>query len=328
MHAFTNNRVVGHTGSLYPILQSPMSWIARSGLVSAVSAAGATGMLETSSGLPIVQQEYEFIRRRTDRPFGINIAIKFIKDRPEVEKAILDWALDGRVSFMTTSAGDPRRHVRRIKDAGVTLYHQVASLDGALKAQDAGVDGLIVEGGESGGVRAPDSVHSFALLQAVRERTTLPLVAAGGIVDGRGMAAAFALGAEGVAMGTRFVCSVESPVHDNYKNAIVDAATNDSMTVPMGPGGRAVIRVLRSPLSEAMARGEPDAAPAANAIQALYVEGRLDLTFGSAGESAGLIHVVKPVRDIVDDAVAGFWREIERLAGLLDRRGEPAVVGA
>jgi enoyl-[acyl-carrier protein] reductase II len=327
MRPFTNNRVARDTGALYPILQSPMNWIARASLVSAVSAAGATGMLETTSGFPAVQAEYDAIRGRTDRPFGINIAIKFIKDRPEIESAVLDWALDGRVKFMTTSAGDPRRHVRRIKDAGVTVYHQVASLDGALKAQDAGVDGLIVEGGESGGVRAPDSVHSFALLQAVRERVALPIVAAGGIVDGRGMAAAFALGAEGVAMGTRFVCSLESPVHDNYKNAIVDAATSDSMTVPMGAGGRAVIRVLRSPLSEAVARGEPDAAPAANAIQALYVEGRLDLTFGSAGESAGLIHAVKPVADIVDDTVAGFWREIERLAGLLERHDAPTIVG-
>lgn len=321
MQPFQNNRVVRDTGSRYPILQSPMSWIARSSLVSAVSAAGATGMLETSSGFPIVQQEYDAVRARTEAPFGINVAIKFIKDRPEVEKAVLDWALDGRTRFMTTSAGDPRRHVQRIKDAGVTVYHQVASLDGALKAEDAGVDGLVVEGGESGGVRAPDSVHSFALLQAVRERVDLPIVAAGGVVDGRGMAAAFALGAEGVAMGTRFVCSTESPVHVNYKQGIADAGSTGSLQVPMG--GRAVIRVLRSPLSEAIARGEPDAAPAENSIDALYVNGRLDVSLGSAGESCGLIHAIKPVADIVDDTIAGFWREIERLARLLP---QPAAV--
>ena len=318
MHPFEDNRVVRDTGSLYPILQSPMSWIARASLVSAVSAAGATGILETSSGFPIVQQEYDAIRARTDRPFGINVAIKFIKDRPEVEKAVLDWALDGRTKFMTTSAGDPRRHVERIKGAGVVVYHQVASLDGALKAEDSGVDGLIVEGGESGGVRAPDSVHSFALLQAVRERVALPIVAAGGIVDGRGMAAAFALGAEGVAMGTRFVASAESPVHDNYKQGIAQAASNGSLQVPMG--GRAVIRVLRSPLSEAIARGEPGAAPDPNAIQALYVDGRVETTLGSAGESAGLIHSVKPVASIVEDTVASFWTEIRRLAGMLPGR--------
>ncbi len=324
MHTFKNNRVVRDTGALYPILQSPMSWIARSSLVSAVSAAGATGMLETSSGFPIVQREYDAVRARTDRPFGINVAIKFIKDRPEVEKAVLDWALDGRTKFMTTSAGDPRRHIERIKGAGVTVYHQVASLDGALKAEDAGVHGLIVEGGESGGVRAPDSVHNFALLQAVRERVALPIVAAGGIVDGRGMAAAFALGAEGVAMGTRFVASAESPVHDNYKQGIAGAASNGSLAVPMG--ARAVIRVLRGPLSEAIARGEPDAVPAPDSIQALYVDGRLDVALGSAGESAGLIRAVKPVAAIIDDTVAGFWREIERLASLLEGYGAMARV--
>jgi enoyl-[acyl-carrier protein] reductase II len=104
-------------------------------------------------------------------------------------------------------------------------------------------------------------------------------------------------------------------VHDNYKHAIAQAASNGSLQVPMG--GRAVIRVLRSPLSEAIARGEPGAAPDPNSIQALYVDGRLETTLGSAGESAGLIQAVKPVAAIVDDTVAGFWREIERLASLL-----------
>jgi enoyl-[acyl-carrier protein] reductase II len=318
MHSFKGNRVVRDTGSTYPIFQSPMSWIARSRLVSAVSAAGAMGVMETSAGFPTVQEEYDAIRARTDRPFAINIAIKFIKDRPEVEKAVLDWALDGRIKFMTTSAGDPRRHVQRIKDSGVTVYHQVASLDGALKAEDAGVDGLVVEGGESGGVRGPDSVHSLALLQAVRERVDLPIVAAGGVVDGRGMAAAFALGAEGVAMGTRFVCSAESPVHENYKLGIVGAASNGSLAVPMGE--RAVIRVLRTGLSEAIARRDPDAPTAESSLDALYVAGRLDTALGSAGESAGLIRAIKPVAEIVDDTVAGFWREIERLSRLLDPR--------
>ena len=113
-------------------------------------------------------------------PIATYLAIKFIKNRPEVEKAVLEWALNGRAKIMTTSAGDPRRHIARIKGAGVIVYHQVASLDGALKAEDAGVDGLIAEGGESGGVRVPDSLHSFALLHAGRERISLPIVAAGG----------------------------------------------------------------------------------------------------------------------------------------------------
>ncbi len=314
MSQFRNNRVIAHTGAAVPVIQAPMAWIARAQLVSAVSAAGGLGILETSSGdLAAVQKEYDAIRSTTDRPFGINLAVKFIKDRPDVERAVLDWALDGRVKFVTTSAGDPRRYVGRIKDAGVTVYHAVPSLEGALKAEDAGVDGLVVEGGESGGVRGADPVHSFALLQAVRERTGLPIVAAGGIVDGRGMAAAFALGAEGIAMGTRFVASAESPVHPNYKQGIVDASVSGSIAVPMG--GRAVAHVLRTALSEAMARGEQPGG-LGSALKDLYIDGRLDLAVGSAGESAGLVKAVEPVATIIESTVTGFWREIDRLAAL------------
>lgn len=317
MPSFQNNRVIAHTGSKYPVIQAPMAWIARAQLVSAVSQAGALGILETSSGdLRAVQAEYDLIKSRTDNPFGINLAVKFIKDRPEVEKAVLDWALDGRVKFVTTSAGDPRRYVARIKDAGVTVYHAVPSLEGALKAEDAGVDGLVVEGGESGGVRGADAVHSFALLQAVRERVSLPIVAAGGIVDGRGMAAAFALGAEGIAMGTRFVASAESPVHINYKQGIVDASPSGSMAVPMG--GKTVTHVLRTELAEAIASGRHQPTGMGNALKDLYIDGRLDLAIGSAGESAGLVHAVEPVATIVQRTVDLFWAEIERLSRLLD----------
>ena len=319
MGDFSGNRVVAHTGSAVPVIQAPMAWIARANLVSAVSAAGALGILETSSGdIDAVTREYALIRERTDKPFGINLAIKFLKDRPDVEQRVLDWALDGRVRFVTTSAGDPRRYVERIRDAGVAVYHAVPSLEGALKAEDAGVDGLIVEGGESGGVRGIDPVHSFALLQAVRERTSLPIVAAGGIVDGRGMAAAFALGAEGVAMGTRFVASAESPVHANYKQAIIDASPSGTVAVP--GGGRAMWHVLRTELTDAILAGTAQPPNPGKALQALYIDGQVSEALGSAGESAGLIHAVKPVAQIVDDTVAGFWREIERLAAMLALR--------
>jgi enoyl-[acyl-carrier protein] reductase II len=316
---FEENRVVGHTGARVPILQAPMSWIARSQLVSAVSAAGAMGLLETSGrDLAASIREAELIRERTDRPFGINLAIRYLSGDPEREEATLAWALDGRVGFVTTSAGDPRRYVRRIKDAGVTVYHSVGSLEGALKAADAGVDGLIVEGGESAGIRAPQPVHSFVLLQAVRARVDLPIVAAGGIAGGRGMAAAFALGAEGVAMGTRFVASRESPVHENYKAAIVRAEASDTVRVPLRPG--VVARVLKTQLSERVAAGDKDPPPSRNPVQDLYVDGKLEIAMGSAGESAGLIEAIESVSDIVASSVEGFWDELDRLAALAARR--------
>ena len=315
MNAFADNRVVRHTGAQYPIIQAPMAWIARAKLVSAVSAAGALGLLETSGRDPAAsRREYDAIKAATERPFGINLAIKFLRGDEALEAQVLDWALDGRVRFVTTSAGDPHRYVKRIKDAGVTVYHAVPTLEGALKAEDAGVDGLVVEGGESAGIRGPEPVHSFVLLQAVRERVALPIVAAGGVVDGRGMAAAFALGAEGVAMGTRFVASAESPVHDNYKAAIVAASPSGTLALPFPPG--ATSRVLKTPLARQVAAGEDPPERSRKVFADLYMDGRTDIAMGSAGESAGLIHAVKPCRDIVEDTIAGFWRELDRLAAL------------
>lgn len=316
---FETNRVVRDTGARYPILQAPMSWIARSQLVSAVSAAGAMGLLETSGrDLSASMREAELIRARTDQPFGVNLAIRYLSGDAEREEATLAWALDGRVRFVTTSAGDPRRYLRRIKDAGVKVYHSVGSLDGALKAADAGVDGLIVEGGESAGIRAPEPVHIFTLLQAVRARTDLPIVAAGGVAGGRGMAGAFALGADGVAMGTRFVASLESPVHENYKAAIIGASASDTVRVGLGPGVMA--RVLKTELSQRIAAGDRDPPPSRNPVQDLYVDGKLDIAMGSAGESAGLIGSVEPVANVISGAVAQFWTELDRLAGLVEAR--------
>jgi enoyl-[acyl-carrier protein] reductase II len=312
---FAGNRVARDTGARFPILQAPMSWIARAQLAAAVSAAGGLGMLECASrDLEIARREFAAIKAATDAPFGVNLPVKFLKTSEEIEQAMLDWVAAERVRFVTTSAGDPRRYVERLKDAGVIVYHATPSLEGALKAEDAGVDGLIVEGAESAGIRAPDGPHSFVLLQAVRERCSLPIVAAGGIVDGRGMAAAFALGAEGVAMGTRFVASTESPVHEAYKAAIVAAGPSGTLTVPQPP--RAVSRVLRSPLSELVHAGEVALSATRNTIKALYIGGDTENAMGTAGESAGLIHAVKPVAAIIDDTVAGFWREVDRLAAM------------
>ncbi|MBV9994464.1 MAG: nitronate monooxygenase [Caulobacteraceae bacterium] len=313
--SFAGNRVARDTGAKYPIIQAPMSWIARAQLASAVSAAGGLGLIENSSrNLEIVQRETAMARAATDKPFGYNLPVKFMKVAEEEEKSILDWVIGQKPRFVTTSAGDPRRYVGPLRDAGIIVYHATPSLEGSLKAEDAGVDGLVVEGAESAGIRAADGPHSFVLLQAVRERVSCPIVAAGGIVDGRGMAAAFALGAEGIAMGTRFVASAESPVHPAYKAAIVAAGIRDTLNIPGAPGS--VQRVLRSPLSERVRSGEGDPRAARRVIQGLYIEGDLENSMGTAGESAGLIHGIKTVGEIIADTVAGFWREIDRLAAL------------
>ena len=212
------NRVLAHTGVTYPIVQAPMGWIARSQLASAVSNAGGLGIIETSSGeVDQCLAEIARMKELTDKPFGVNLPILFIR-----EPRIVDLVAASGVKFVTTSAGSPAKLLPTLKAAGLIVYHVVPNLSSALKAVEAGVDGLIVEGGEGGGFKNPDDVSTLVLLQGVRERTDVPIIAAGGICDGRGMAAAFALGAEGIQMGTRFVSAAESPVHRNYKQAIVD----------------------------------------------------------------------------------------------------------
>jgi enoyl-[acyl-carrier protein] reductase II len=317
MYSFEGNRVVRDTGAEYPILNAPIGVVARGQLAAAVSAGGGMGLFATG-GLDVAeaQIEYDVIRSRTNRPFGMSLVVKTLEAQPEREKALLDWALDGRAKFFHTTFGDPSRYVKRIHDAGAVVYHAVDNLENALQAQDAGVDGLIVEAGESGGVRRDDALHVFALLQAVRPRVDIPIVAAGSIVDGHGMAGAFALGAEGVLMGTRFMSSEESPLHRNYKQEIADVDT--TIRVNYGRPGWAM-RVLRNAYSESVARGEidPKGNPYAGEGIELFMRGRLDLAMAGAGEAASLVHAIKPSREIIEETIAGFWREIERMASLL-----------
>ena len=234
------NRVTEMLGVDLPIVQAPMGWIARSQLASAVSNAGGMGIIETSSGeLDNVKEEIRKMRDLTDKPFGVNIAQAFVRD-----PNIVQFVVDQGIKFVTTSAGSPTRYTEDLKAAGCTVFHVVPTLAGALKAVEAGVDGLIVEGGEGGGFKNPNPVASMVLLPLVRSKVDVPIIAAGGMVDGATMAAAFALGAEGVQMGTRMVSSLESPVHDNWKHAIVNA--EETGTVFLNKFHSPALRALRT----------------------------------------------------------------------------------
>ncbi|MFM9133306.1 MAG: NAD(P)H-dependent flavin oxidoreductase, partial [Actinomycetota bacterium] len=201
------NRVTEMLGIDYPVVQAPMGWIARSQLASAVSNAGGLGIIETSSGeLDVIKAEIAAMRTLTDRPFGVNIAQAFVRD-PQ----IADFVVEQGVRFVTTSAGDPTKYTSKLKSAGLTVFHVVPTLAAALKAVEAGVDGLVVEGGEGGGFKNPRDVSTMVLVPLVAEHVDVPIIAAGGITDGAGMAAAFSLGAGGVQMGTRMVAAAESP---------------------------------------------------------------------------------------------------------------------
>jgi enoyl-[acyl-carrier protein] reductase II len=304
-------RVTELLGIDYPIVQAPMGWIARSQLASAVSNAGGLGIIETSSGeLDAVRGEIIAMRELTDRPFGVNIAQLFVRD-----PAIVDFVVEQGVSFVTTSAGDPRKYTAQLKAAGLTVFHVVPTLAAALKAVDAGVDGLVVEGGEGGGFKNPRDVATMVLLPLVRSRVDVPIIAAGGITDGRSMAAAFALGAEAVQMGTRMVSAAESPVHDNWKAAIVAAAETD--TVFLNRFSRPGLRALRTARSERLERETDVSMAEFGSAMELYFGGDMEASLALSGQVAGRIDSVRTVRDIIDSTIDEFRSCVAGLARLV-----------
>ena len=303
-----DNRVTRDLGVEIPIVQAPMGWIARSQLASAVSNAGAFGIIETSSGeLDAVREEIRKMRTLTDKPFGVNIAQAFVRD-PNIVRFVIDEG----VKFVTTSAGSPERYTEELKKAGLTVYHVVPNLSAAKKAVECGVDGLVVEGGEGGGFKNPKDVETMVLLPLVRSQVSVPIIAAGGFVDGSSMAAAFALGAEGIQMGTRMVSALESPVHQNWKTAIVTAKETD--TVFLNRHQSPALRALRTQKTtklefdtEKNAMGE-----FGRAID-LYFGGDMEAAIALTGQVCGRIDSVRPVAEIIAEVRADFFRIIGEL---------------
>lgn len=303
-----DNRITQMLGVEIPIVQAPMGWIARSQLASAVSNAGALGIIETSSGeLDAVRGEIAKMRDLTDKPFGVNIAQAFVRD-----PTIVEFVIEQGVRFVTTSAGNPEKYTRQLKDAGLIVFHVVPTLRAAQKAVDAGVDGLVVEGGEGGGFKNPREVASMVLLPLIRSKLDVPIIAAGGICDGASMAAAFALGAEGVQMGTRMVSAAESPVHQGWKDAIV--AAEETGTLMLKPEAGPALRVLRTERSERLERGEGNPmAELGGGVKGVYFEGDMEAGLALTGQVAGRIESVRPVGDVIADTVREFHETVERL---------------
>ncbi len=305
------NRITDLLGIEIPIVQAPMGYIARSQLASAVSNAGAMGIIETSSGdLDAIRKEIAKMADLTDRPFGVNIAQAFVRDR-----SIVDFVVEQGVRFVITSAGDPRTYTTQLKDAGLTVFHVVPTLRAAQKAVDAGVDGLVVEGSEGGGFKNPSDVSTMVLLPLVASKVDVPIIAAGGFVDGRTMAAAFALGAEGIQMGTRMVATVESPIHENWKQAIVAARETD--TVLLNRHAAPSLRVLRTERSNALEFDTTSNAMEHMARhQELYFGGDMDSALALSGAVAGRINSVEPVAKVIEECASEC---LERLSALHDQ---------
>ncbi len=303
-----DNAVTRMLGVELPIVQAPMGWIARSPLASAVSNAGGLGIIETSSGeLDVIREEIKKMRVLTDKPFGVNIAQAFVRD-PDIVKFVIDQG----IRFVTTSAGNPAVYTDQLKTGGLTVFHVVPSLGAALKAVGCGVDGLIVEGGEGGGFKNPNEVASMVLLPLVRSKVNVPIIAAGGFIDGSSMAAAFALGAEGIQLGTRMVSAAESPVHQNWKDAIVEARETD--TVFLNRFNSPALRALRTKKTTRLER-EPETNAMAELMNAmeLYFGGDMEASIALTGQVAGRIDEVRPVADILADIRREFFEVIGTL---------------
>jgi len=303
-----DNRITRLLGVEYPIVQAPMGWIARAQLAAAVSNAGGLGIIETSSGeLDNIKREVAKMRELTDKPFGMNVALSYVKG-----SNIIDFVIEQGIRFVTTSSGSPAVCTKAFQDAGISVFHVVPTLEMALKALDAGVDGLVVEGGEGGGFKNPSPVSTMVLLPLIRSRTEVPIIAAGGICDGPSMAAAFALGAEGVQMGTRMLSCAESPVHEHWKRAVVAARETD--TVFLNQQSRPALRALRTARTAAL---EPLGAfnvgeHMAN-LQALYFGGDMEAAIPLGGQVVGRIDAVLSAREIIEDTMRGFNATAARL---------------
>jgi enoyl-[acyl-carrier protein] reductase II len=304
-----NNRITELLGVQYPIVQAPMGWIARAQLASAVSNAGGLGIIETSSGeFDNIKAEVAKMRELTDKPFGMNVALAFVKGAN-----VIDFVIEQGIKFVTTSSGSPELCTQAFQEAGISVFHVVPTLDMALKALDAGVDGLVVEGGEGGGFKNPRPVSTMVLLPLIRSRTDVPIIAAGGITDGMSMAAAFAMGAEGVQMGTRMVSCADSPVHDNWKRAIVEARETD--TVFLNQQSRPALRALRTERTgELELQGKFQMMEHMVNLQDLYFGGDLEAAIPLTGQVCGRIDEVKPAAQVIEETMAEFDQVMQQLA--------------
>lgn len=292
-------------GIRYPIIQAGMVWTAGSKLAVAVSEAGALGMIGAGSMKPdLLREHIRKAREGTHSPFAVNIPLM----RTDAEELVRVVVEEG-VRIVFTSAGHPLKFTPRLKEEGCTVVHVIAAVKHARRALEAGCDAVVAEGFEAGGHNGVDEVTTLTLVPQVVDAISLPVLAAGGIADGRGMAAALALGAEGVQVGTRFAATVESSAHENYKKAVVSA--DDTATV-LTLKKVAPVRLLKTSFAKQALQAERDGASREQLELLLgskrerlgIFEGNLEEGELEAGQSAGLVKEILPAAEVV-------WRMME-----------------
>jgi enoyl-[acyl-carrier protein] reductase II len=304
------NRICDLLGIEYPVFQGGMAWVADASLAAAVSNAGGLGLISSvNAGTEAVRNEIRKCRELTDKPFGVNIMLQ-APNAPEIAQMVIDEG----IKIITTGAGSPAQYMTAWKEAGIKVIPVVASVALALKMQSAGADAVVAEGAESGG--HVGELHTMALIPQVVDAVDIPVIAAGGICDGRGAAAAFMLGAEAVQVGTRFLAAEECTVHQVYKDKILKAS--DISTIVTGKSLGHPVRSLKTPFSKSFARMEadPNVTPeeilafGSGALRKAVQEGDSNGSY-MAGECAGMVKKIEPAKAIVEDLIHGAWRIIK-----------------
>ena len=306
-----SNRVTQTFGIDHPIVQGGMQWIGRAELVAGVANAGALGMITalTQPTPADLAAEIERCRKLTDRPFGVNLTVlPTIRPMPHMEYA--KQIVDSGITIVETAGSNPAPFMDLFKANGVRVIHKCTSVRHAVKAQQVGVDAVSVDGFECAGHPGEDDVTNLVLIPAAREALDIPIIASGGIGNGRGLAAALMLGAEGVNMGTRFMATVEAPVHDNVKQALVDLSERDTDLILRTL--RNTARVARNAISADIIRILDDGGAfedvrelvAGARGRTVYETGDLDAGIWTAGMVVGLIRDIPTCAELVSRMVA------------------------
>lgn len=291
-------------GIQYPVFQGGMAWVADASLAAAVSNAGGLGLISSiNAGTEAVRNEIRKCRELTDKPFGVNIMLQ----APNASE-IAQMVVEEGVKILTTGAGSPSQYMEAWKAAGIKVIPVVASVALALKMQSAGADAVVAEGAESGG--HVGELHTMALIPQIVDALDIPVIAAGGICDGRGAAAAFMLGADAIQVGTRFLSAEECTAHDEYKQKILKAT--DISTIVTGKSLGHPVRSLKTPFSKSFAKMEadPNVTPeeilafGSGALRKAVKEGDRNGSY-MAGECAGMVKKIEPAKAIVEDLILG-----------------------
>lgn len=301
------NRITKLFNIQYPLIQAGMIWNSGWHLASAVSNAGGLGLLGAGSMYPDVLREHIIkCKKATDKPFGVNVPMLY----PNLEE-IINIIIEEGVKIVFTSAGNPKTYTQHLKQNGITVVHVVSSVKFALKAQEAGVDAIVAEGFEAGGHNGREETTTFTLIPMVKEQLDIPLIAAGGIANGKGMLAAMILGADGVQVGSRFVASEESSSHRAFKELVVNAKEGDTQLTlkELAP-----VRMLKNKFFEEVMQLYTTNPSKEDLIKLLgrarakrgMFEGDLEDGELEIGQIAGLIHDIKPAAQIVKEMITEF----------------------